>query len=234
MKIWGISDTHFSGVQANAMSYWGPIWVGHTETIIRHWRALIGAEDLVLIGGDITWATRLSQALGDLNLIGRLPGRVKLIVKGNHDNWWQNDEDLRREIPQSMLALAGNAVRIDDQVFCGTTGWLAPNDPRFDSLDHPSFNREMARLQSALEAAVNLKAPGSIHLLMHFPPFTTKGYPTPFFDLIQQYPVATCTFGHFHLPEEWASIPQGQIRNTIFRLTASDYLNHEPALIWQD
>jgi uncharacterized protein len=233
VKIWGIADTHFSGEQANAMTYWGDVWVGHTEQIIQNWRATVEPEDLVMIGGDITWSTRLSKALEDLQRIGRLPGRAKLIVKGNHDNWWGDNDSLRRVLPETVLALAGDAIRIDGQVFCGTTGWLAPNDPFFDNLDHASFERELKTLQSALESAVELDPRDGIHLLMHFPPFTTKGYQTPFFDLIMQYPVKTCTFGHFHLPEEWAILPQGRIHHVSFQLTATDYLCHQPVLIWQ-
>ena len=42
--------------------------------------------------------------------------------------------------PKSIVALNGSAVKIENQVFCGTCGWHAPNDPCFDNLDQKFFD----------------------------------------------------------------------------------------------
>ncbi|MBU2646826.1 metallophosphoesterase [bacterium] len=233
MKIWGISDTHFQHGQVDSMSNYGEVWVHHTEKIIENWKEVVSGEDLVLIGGDIVWSTRLDQALTDIRMIDRLPGKMKIIIQGNHDCWWQEYESVCGAMPETIVALEGNAVKLEGQVICGTRGWISPNDPDFEVLDRNTFDREMVLLRNALDAAVKLDPVDGIHLLMHFPPFTTNGYRTPFFDRILEYPVITCTYGHFHVKKEWDALPKGMIEGITFHLTSTDYLENKPVLIWQ-
>lgn len=233
MKIWGISDTHLANSQANSMSFYGSVWVNHLEQIVQNWNDRVGMDDIVLVGGDITWANRLNTAMKDIRLISRLPGKAKIIIKGNHDGWWREYKEVCSAVPKNVKPLEGNAVKIDGQVICGTMGWLAPNDPCFETLDRGKYRHELEQLRSALEAAKKLEPEKGIHLLLHFPPFTTNGYQNSFFDLIIDYPVVTCTFGHFHLPSEWESVPQGEINGIVFRLTSTDYLNHKPFPVWE-
>lgn len=234
MRIWGISDTHLAEYKTNAMTCYGSIWAKHREKIIENWHALVKKEDTVLIGGDTTWATNLEKALIDINMLHRLPGMNKFIVKGNHDVWWKTLGDVSQAMPKSMIPLSGTAFEKEGHVICGTMGWVSPNDPFFDGLDMNFFKRELYSLEEALKAAVKLDPENGLHLLMHFPPFTSKGVETPFYKLITQYPVSTCTFGHFHFQEEWDSVPQGNIDGVEFRLIATDFLQHKPCLIWDD
>lgn len=233
MKIWGIADTHLADNRPDIMNYHGEIWAEHREKIIENWHSSVGNDDTILIGGDITWATNMEKALLDINMLGRLPGRNKIIIKGNHDVWWRTYSDVCNMMPKSMSPLSGNAVLVDDHAFCGTMGWLAPNDPGFDGLDMNFFRKEMALLKKALDEAVKLEPLNGLHVLLHFPPFTTQGQETPFYDLISKYPVTTCTFGHFHMPAEWKSVPQGNINGVEFRLISTDFLCHKPYLIWE-
>jgi predicted phosphohydrolase len=188
----------------------------------------------VLIGGDTTWANNLNKALIDIDMLDNLPGKLKFLVKGNHDIWWKTLDEVNQVMPRSMTALAGTAFEADGHVFCGTMGWLSPGDSSFDNLDMNFFHKEMDLLEKALKAAVKLKPEKGLHVLLHFPPFTTQGKKTPFFDLISKYPVTTCSFGHFHFQKEWDCLPQGKIGETEFRLIATDYLNHHPYLIWDE
>ncbi len=233
MKIWGISDTHFSGSRENGMVVHGPIWLEHKEQIVKHWQKTVNRDDIVLICGDITWSTTLKQAMQDIQTLSGLPGSTKIIVRGNHDHWWGDYNELCRTVPENVMPLSANAVNIDGHVFCGTMGWLSLNDPCSDSLDSNFFHKEMDRLEKSLKLATEMDPKHGIHLLMHFPPFTTGGIHTPFLDVIAEYPVTTCTFGHSHFPEEWENIPQGNINGTIFRLTSTDFLKHKPVLIWE-
>lgn len=233
MKIWGISDTHLQDGQADSMSKYGDVWVHHTEKIIANWKAVVGPDDLVLIGGDIAWSPNIERALVDIRMLDRLPGKRKIIIQGNHDYWWNEYDELCRVLPERTVALEGNAIKIEGQVFCGTMGWISPNDPDFEVLDRSTFDREMIRMKRALDAAMELDPKDGIHVLMHFPPFTTKGYKTPFFKLMLAYPVITCTYGHFHVKEEWDALPKGVIDGITVHLTSTDYLNNKPDLVWQ-
>lgn len=234
MRIWGISDTHLAEHKTDSMTYYGPIWVKHREKIIENWHATVKTVDTVLIGGDTTWAYEMNRALIDISMLDSLPGKQKFLVKGNHDVWWKTLDQVSQSMPRSMTALSGTAHKAEGHVFCGTMGWLSPVDSSFDNLDMNFFQKEMALLEKALKAAVELKPEKGLHLLLHFPPFTTNGRETPFFDLISNYPVTTCSFGHFHFQSEWDSLPQGKIGETEYRLIATDYLEHKPYLIWED
>ncbi len=233
MKIWGISDTHFQDGQVDSMSKYGDVWVHHTEKIIENWKAVVGEDDLVLIGGDIAWSIHLEQALVDIRIIDRLPGKMKIIIQGNHDYWWNEYDALCKAMPDKILPLEGNAVKINGQVICGSKGWISPNDPDFEVLDRTMFDREMAMIRQSLDAALELDPKDGIHLLMHFPPFTTKGHETPFFKMMLEYPVITCTYGHFHVKKEWDALPKGFIQGIDFHLTSTDYLKNKPDLVWQ-
>ena len=215
------------------MSKYGEVWVHHTEKIIENWNAVVGEEDLVLIGGDIAWSIHLEQALVDIRIIDRLPGKMKIIIQGNHDSWWNEYDELCRALPDKIKPLEGNAVKIDGQVICGTKGWVSPNDPDFEILDRSTFDKEMILLRRSLDAALELDPKDGIHCLMHFPPFTTKGHETPFFKMLLEYPVATCTYGHFHVKKEWDALPKGIVQGIDFHLTSTDYLDNKPDLVWQ-
>ncbi len=234
MKIWGISDTHLSGSRENGMIVHGAIWVEHKEQIIKNWQKCINRDDIVLICGDISWSNTLKQAMQDICILSELPGKAKIMVKGNHDHWWEDYNELSETVPKDIRPLSANAINIEGHVFCGTMGWLSLNDPCSDSLDAKFFHLEMDRLVTSLQHAIELNPEHGIHLLMHFPPFTTGGIKTPFLDIIAEYPVTTCTFGHSHFPKEWECIPQGNINGTVFRLTSTDFLKHKPVLIWED
>jgi predicted phosphohydrolase len=233
MKIWGISDTHFKYGQADSMSKYGDVWVHHTEKILENWKAIVGPEDLVLVGGDITWSNSIEQALVDIRMIERLPGKRKIMIQGNHDCWWSDYDQVVAAMPERIAVLEANAAKIEGQVFCGTMGWVSPNDPDFEVLDRPTFERELEKLRLALECAVSLDPTDGIHVLMHFPPFTTKGYETDFTRLMRKYPVVTCTYGHFHKKLEWDALPKGVVQGIDFHLTSTDYLQNKPDLIWE-
>ena len=234
MKIWAISDTHLPGVTGRTMEYHGRVWNDHAGKIVQNWNRLVDSDDIVLIGGDITWSYELGKALVDLKRLADLPGKYKIIIKGNHDSWWKQLLPTAQALPKSIVAMEGSAVKIGGQVICGTCGWLAPNDPYFDRLDRKTFEKELQLLQRSLDAALALHPAAGIHVLLHFPPFTAMGIKTRFFTLLRNYPIYSCTYGHFHKREEWRKIPNGKVEGIFCRLTSSDYLNHTPALIWDD
>lgn len=234
MKVWAISDTHFSGRVERNMNAYGEIWVDHETKIKRNWKETVGRADIVMIGGDISWATKLDKALVHLRQFSDLPGKYKIMVKGNHDHWWKKRDKLQMALPADILALQGSALEVEGEIFCGTRGWLAPNDPCSDPLDGKTFQKEMGLLEAALEEGLALGGgERGLHVLLHFPPFTTDGAKTAFWELIVKYPVKTCTYGHFHMKDEWERIPKGDVDGVLCFLTASDYIKHTPQLVAQ-
>lgn len=231
MTIWALSDPHLSFAQAKPMHIFGEHWRRHWEKIERAWRARVRPQDVVLVTGDVSWARRLDQALPDLEWLHRLPGRHKLIVRGNHDVWWPPTADDAAALPASLRLLDGQALRVGEHVFCGAGGWLSPADPYFDALDNPRYEGELAALERALEAAMALGPAQGLHVLLHFPPWTSTGVPTAFDALLRRYPVGSVTFGHFHLPHEWALAPRGWIEGIHYTLAAADYIDFSPVIV---
>ncbi|MBI4083832.1 MAG: metallophosphoesterase [Candidatus Lambdaproteobacteria bacterium] len=231
MKLWALSDPHLSFSQHKPMHIFGEGWRNHWEKIERGWRRHVQPGDVVLVTGDISWARRFPDALPDLAWLDRLPGRRKLIVRGNHDHWWPNSPAERGLVPPSLALLAGSALEVAGLVFCGTGGWLDPADPYFDALDHRPFARELGALELALEQGRALEAGRGIHVLIHFPPYTSKGRPTQFDALLRRFPVRSVTYGHLHLAEEWHLAPKGEIDGIRYTLAAADYLGFTPVAV---
>lgn len=234
MRIFALSDTHFSLDPNRTMAQFGPVWRDHETQIKHNWKQVVGYGDLVLIGGDISWQKKWDEALVHLRQLDGLPGKYKVMIKGNHDHWWKQPAQMQAQLSKGFFALQGSAVELEGQVIAGTRGWLAPNDPASDSLDQKTFEKEMLLLKQALDQALTLNPREGIHLLLHFPPFTTLGQPTPFWDLLKTYPVATCSYGHFHLAEEWEVIPKGRVEGIDCYLTAADFIRMTPQLIWSE
>ncbi len=233
MKIWAISDLHLSFAGSKPMDIFGEHWKDHPEKIAKNWKAKIEAEDLVLIAGDISWAMKPKEATPDLEWIGHLPGR-KVLIKGNHDYWWDTIRKVRQSLPETIFALDGEAIEFGGVVICGTRGWIDPNDPQFDpELDQKPFDRQMRRLQRALEQATNMQNENQpIILMLHYPPLTSSGEPTQFLELIHHFPIHTVIYGHLHDSETQNRAHLGEFAGICYQLVACDYLNFDPLLIF--
>ena len=61
-------------------------------------------------------------------------------------------------------------------------------------------------------------------LLLHYPPFNESNAPSGFTDLMEQYKVDTCIFGHLHDQISFKRIPQ-EFGSTKLELVSADYLD---------
>ncbi|MDO5142997.1 MAG: metallophosphoesterase [bacterium] len=198
MSLFAIGDLHLPGGDDKAMDVFGSHWHGHFQRISEDWRSRVGAEDTVLIPGDISWAMQLRDAIPDLMSIGDLPGR-KLLIKGNHDYWWSSLTQLRTVLPQGMEVIQHSAVALDQCVVCGTRGWNIPTEetPLGDE-DARIFRREVMRLEMALQSAARIASGKPLVVMMHFPPLYDQERDTPFTRLLEAYGVHTVVYGHLH------------------------------------
>jgi len=198
MRLFAIGDLHLPGGQEKPMDVFGEHWEGHFERISMDWQSRVTDEDVVLIPGDTSWAMQLRDAVPDLQLIGALPGR-KILIKGNHDYWWGGIGQVRRALPEGMMAIQHDAVDLGDVVVTGTRGWAWPNEETpLTPEDERIFNREMIRLELALASAVKMAGERPILLMLHYPPLYQAERDTPFTRLIEKYPVHTVVYGHLH------------------------------------
>ena len=198
MRLFAIGDLHLPGGQEKPMDVFGDHWEGHFERIAEDWRARVTDKDMVLIPGDISWAMQLSDAVPDLEAIGNLPGR-KVLIKGNHDYWWGGIGQVRRALPESMMALQHDVADLGDVVVTGTRGWAFPTEETpLSAEDERIYARELIRLELALNAAQKAADGRPILLMLHYPPLYQMERNTAFTRLIEQYPVHTVVYGHLH------------------------------------
>ncbi len=198
MRLFAIGDLHLPGGDEKPMEVFGDHWEDHFARISQDWRSRVTDADVVLIPGDTSWAMQLQNAIPDLNAIGELPGQ-KLLIKGNHDYWWGGIGQVRRALPQGMQAIQHDAVDLGCAVVCGCRGWAYPTaETPLLPEDERIFNREMIRLELALEAAVKKAEGRPIVVMLHYPPLYQQDRETPFTGLLEKYPVHTVVYGHLH------------------------------------
>ena len=228
MQIYAIADLHLSLTAEKPMDVFGEAWRGHAEKLERNWRETVNEDDLVLIPGDISWAMQLSAALPDLSFIGDLPGK-KVLLKGNHDYWWSTVNKMTQALPDSLFFIHNNFFIAENWGICGSRGWLTPCDPAFQATDESIYLREVSRLRVSLAAA---RAGGCERLIvmLHFPPVYLDECSNGFTDLLEEYNVETCIFGHIH-GDGAHMAPRGYIKGAACHLVACDALDFQPKKI---
>ena len=194
MRIFAISDLHLPA-RRKPMDIFGPHWENHFERIRDSWLSQVTEEDVVLLPGDFTWAMRLDEAMEDIGKVGVLPGR-KILLRGNHDYWWGGIGQVRRALPEGMYALQNDAMEMEGIVFAGSRGWTLPGSEAATGEDLKIYQRERLRLEMSLKAARRLGEEKPLIVMMHYPPFSTAC--EGFSDLLSQYGVDKCVYGHLH------------------------------------
>lgn len=198
MAIYSISDLHLSFGMNKPMSVFGEQWDGYEERLHKNWESIVQPDDIVVLPGDFSWGMHLPETVADFQFLESLPG-IKILSKGNHDYWWETANKLegfvREQNLKTIRFLHNNTFLIDQTAICGTKGWAmtleGPEDERL-------YRREMIRLKLSLDEAQKSGAE-EILLFLHYPPFLKTGVEhEAFFELLEQYPIKTCAYGHLH------------------------------------
>ena len=239
MKIFALSDLHLSLSEpyragdahqpslSKPMLKFGALWQDYFQRLERNWYATVSDEDTVLIAGDISWAMTLAQAEYDLAYIDSLPGR-KLMVKGNHDYWWESVSRLRSVLPPSIAVLQHEAVVVGNYAVCGTRGWVLPEHSDFrESSDRKIFDRELIRMELALEQAASFGLP--VIAMMHYPPLDNADIGGQFCELMGRYAVTDCVYGHIHGDKKGAY--EGEYKGIRYHNCSIDRIDFCPRLI---
>lgn len=222
--IYAIADLHLSFSDNKPMDIFGKEWEGHAEKIEKNWRAVVREGDTVLIPGDISWAMNLDDALNDFMFIEALPGK-KIILKGNHDYWWDTVSKIKAFFSkngiQTIELLHNNSFKADNAVICGTRGWILKSGAGFTAHDLKIYTRELGRLKMSLASSED-KA-GLKIVMLHFPPIGSSKYENEFTDIMREYDIDICLFGHIHsgVPSEEHDCHIGKTR---YKLVSGDHL----------
>ncbi len=198
MKIFAISDLHLSTNTNKPMDIFGGNWVGYIDKIFADWQSKVCDDDLVLIGGDISWAMNLEDAIIDIERLSRLKGK-KILIKGNHDYWWNGIGKVRDALPENFFALQNDSIRFDGVVICGSRCWSVPGLPDFTEQDRKIYLRETERLKLSLASANKMRQDGDkLIALIHYPPFNVHREDSLFTELFENNKVDCVVYGHLH------------------------------------
>lgn len=198
MKIYAISDLHISTNTNKPMDIFGGNWVGYMEKIRADWQQKVSDDDLVLIGGDISWAMNIDDAKLDILSLKDLKGK-KILIKGNHDYWWSGIGKVRDILPEGFYALQNDCIRFDGVVICGSRCWSVPGSPDFNEQDRKIYLRETERLKLSFSSAKSLLQEGDkLIALIHYPPFNVNRDDTLFTQIFEQNGVHSVIYGHLH------------------------------------
>lgn len=198
MKIFSISDLHLSINSNKPMDIFGPVWDNYFDDIKLDWLEKVSEEDVVLLCGDLSWAMKLDKAVEDINLLNTLPGK-KIIIKGNHDYWWQSLTALRKVLPENFYCLQNDAIKIGEYIFCGTRLWNFPTG-KFNTPENVKiFEREKIRLDLTLNSAKKLQTNNEkIICMLHYPPVESSLSDNEITTILEKYNVDSVIFGHIH------------------------------------
>ena len=224
MALYAIGDLHLCLGAPKPMDIFGGAWVGYMEKLAQGIQK-IQPEDTTILMGDLSWALDLEHAGADFAWIDQIPGR-KIILKGNHDYWWSTAAKFYKFCQQNgfrdQWILNNNCYEYDGWAICGTRGWFYEEE-RSGQHDEKVFKRELCRLEASLKAAGDLPK----MVFLHYPP-RYKGYNCePILELLKQYDVRKCYYGHLHGASHGLA-QEGLWDGIEFKLLSADRLNFQP------
>jgi len=245
MNVWAIADLHLSiSTPAKSMEILSDKWKNYHEKIKSNWSNLIKNEDLVLIPGDICWASTLDEALLDLDWIDKLPGK-KLLLKGNHDYWWSSLSKVKTALPKSISVLQNDVYMFNDIAIGGARLWDT-QEYKFDDyiefkenpyakkeseeniqvdLQEKIFVRELLRLEMSL-SKIPKKAKHKI-AMTHYPPISADLKSSRAAQLLEKYGIQICIFGHLHSIKNNVKM-FGEKNGVNYIFAAADYIDFKP------
>ncbi len=224
MALYAIGDFHLSLSGSKPMDVFGDIWKEHAEKLKRSFSTL-NADDVCVLCGDLSWAMGLEEAEEDFRFIDALPGK-KIILKGNHDYWWTTASKMNAFFGKngftSISILNNNSFRYRDLAICGTRGWFFEEETGTEH-DRKMILREAGRLRRSLESA------GAAEKLvfLHYPPMFQNYICRELTDILKEYNVKLCCYGHLHAAACRAAF-NGWVGSTEYRLVSADHLGFKP------
>lgn len=227
MSLFAIADTHLSfGTDKPMDTFEG--WNNYTEKLQKNWNKVVSEKDIVVIAGDISWAMNFCELIPDFEFIENLNGN-KIILKGNHDYWWNTKSKMNKFIEEnsfnSIRFLHNNSITCGGISVCGSRGWLFENG---GESDEKVLNREVMRIKRSLDSA---ECDNKI-VFLHYPPLTTNSICLEIIDLFAEYGIKKCYYGHLH-GEAAKYAADGKVNGIDFKLISCDKLNFTPYLIYK-
>lgn len=232
MALFVIGDLHLALGSDKPMDIF-PGWQGHLARLKERWEALVAPQDTVVVPGDVSWAMKLENTLEDFRFLHALPGR-KLLGKGNHDYWWTTRAKMERFLEENGLTslrfLHNNSFYAEDAALCGTRGWMFEAG---DVHDEKIIRREVGRLAFSLKDAQRNWPEAEKIAFLHYPPVHPDAWAGEMTEILQEYGVKRCYYGHLHGPAIRRAF-QGKKDGITYTLASADALGFAPLKIETD
>ena len=233
MSLYVIGDTHLSfGVKKPMDIFAG--WENHTELLRDAWLRTVQPEDTVVLAGDISWGMTMDEALPDFQWLNDLPGKEKIILKGNHDYWWVTMKKMQAFFSAHQLdtlrILHNNCYAYEGFGICGTRGWVNMDADGCVSPDDAKVSaREAQRLEVSLNAA---EQQGLTPIaFLHYPPLYGASCNYPMLDVLWKHRVSDCWYGHVHGKSQHKCAVNGVRDDVNYHLIAGDYVQFIPQMV---
>ncbi len=225
MSLFAIADTHLSfGTDKPMDTFAG--WDNYTERLKNNWNKLVDEDDDVIIAGDISWAMDFGELKADFDFLENLNGN-KIILKGNHDYWWNTISKMNKFIDEhgysTIRFLYNNSYLCGGISVCGSRGWIYDSE---DEQDKRILLREAARIERSILSAQS----ADILLFLHYPPVSQNGQSNEITGIIKKYGIKKCFFGHLH-GEAARYAFEGRLNGVDYKLISCDRLKFTPYLI---
>jgi len=226
MAIYTIGDLHLAFSTNKPMSIFGENWEGHSEKTKNNWISKVKCSDTVVLPGDFSWCTYLEDTYKDFEFLALLPGK-KILLKGNHDYWWTTITNMKKFLKDNNFEdidfLYNNSFLIEDKIIVGTRGWNLLESDNSKKM----INRESVRLKLSIENGISKFGEGKeIIVFMHYPPITQNMSSSEFINIMKQYNIKKCFYGHLHGASHNDAV-EGIVEGIDFKLVSADYLNFD-------
>ena len=127
--------------------------------------------------------------------------------------------------------LYNNAFFADGLIICGSRLWdgVGTNSA---AEDIRAYAREVGRLRMSLEAGKRVRGPygGEIVAFTHYPPWATDNGRPAFMELLAEFGVRRCCYGHLH-GSAIEGAREGDHGGVELRLVSADHLDFAPLKI---
>lgn len=225
MRIYGISDLHLSiSIIDKSMEVFGKKWHNYINKIQTNWNKIVKKNDYIIIPGDISWCTRLSEISEDFKFLDRLNG-IKFISKGNHDYWFSTKKKVSIHLMENY-----NSIKLIERSFHNL-------DNKLIVTGFKGFNPQVEK--KAYEKELKVKSDNIKNQLIeingHFPNIPIiLGYHFPpvfetFHNIFVKYNVKYCLYGHTHI--NYKQMFNGIKDNIEYHFISADFLQFKPKLI---
>lgn len=239
MALFVISDLHLdTRTNEKSMEVFGNKWKDYIQRIKNNWTAVVSESDTVIIPGDISWALTLQDSLSDLKWINNLPGK-KILMKGNHDFWWNTVTKMKNFFAANSLdtleILYNNAIETEEYILAGSRGWFVDKTIQSTNIltvDYEKIlNREKIHLTMSLEIAKKIQKDTKKEILVffHFPPIWNDFECIEIINILKEYKIKRCFFGHIHGCYNISS--SFEYDGIQFKMVSADYLEFIPQIV---